>query len=121
MKIIVLFVTFLVISSTFGARDVTFDSFKYSPEESDLLDYGTLKLSKAKTKNTYVLNGNFTIKRSLGNEKLVKFEIWTKSGILLVTTTYAFCEFTRIEKSMWPDLIQSSNLPKDNPCPFPVV
>lgn len=109
----------LIFGQVLSVREVKFDFIEYSPKESDLLDYGTLKLIKAKARNTFYLNGNFTVKRKVGNEKLVKFEVLTRRGGLLVTSTYAFCEFTIIEKVMWSDLIKSSNLPRNNPCPYP--
>jgi hypothetical protein len=121
MKIITIFVTFMVFYEAYSAREISFDSFEYSPE-SDVIDYGNLRLLKSKNKiNTFHLKGNFTIKRQLGNEKIVTFEVWTRSGPMLIRNSYAFCEFTRIEKMIWPDLLKSSNMPQDNPCPFPEV
>lgn len=29
------------------------------------------------------------------------------------------CEFLRSDKLIWPDLQAASNMPKNNPCPFP--
>ena len=122
MKIVILFFALTLVFRVYIAKELTFDSVEYSPKKSDLIDYGTLRLLKSKSKkNTFSLKGNFTIKRELGNEKLVTFEVFTKAGILLTRTTYAFCEFTRVEKTIWPDLINHSNMPQDNPCPFPVV
>lgn len=122
MKIVVLLGFLLFITKSCESKEFIFDSFDYSPEESDLIDYGTLRLVKNKTrKNTYTLKGNYTIKRELGNEKLVTFEVFTKAGALLTRSTYPFCEFTRIEKMIWPDLVKHSNMPQDNPCPFPEV
>lgn len=121
MKILVIIFMLVICHETFAARTVSFDAFEYSPKESDLLDYGSLTLKQGKKKSSYVLNGNFTVKRTLGNEKIVVFEVWTRNNLLLVKTQYAFCEFTRIEKQIWPDLIKFSNMPQNNPCPFPAV
>lgn len=121
MKAVIIFLVLLVVYESLGARVMTFDSFEYSPEESDLIDYGSLRMNKGKNKSVYFLRGNFTIKRTLGNEKLVTFEVLTKNGFPIVRNTYAFCEFTRIEKTIWPELIKSSNMPGNYPCPFPAV
>lgn len=121
MKVVIIFIACLTFREAFAVRQVTFDSFLYSPEDSDLIDYGTLKIWKGKNKKTLTLNGNFTIKRILGNEKLVTFEILSGNGLLLRKNTYAFCEFIRIEKMIWPNLVKVSSMPQDNPCPFPVV
>lgn len=121
MRVVSVFLVFLAFQEVFCGREITFDSLEYSPQESDLIDYGTLRLKQGKTKSSYNLNGNFSIKRTLGNEKLVTFEVFSKTGLLLIRNTYAFCEFIRIEKMIWPDLVKHSNMPKDNPCPFPAV
>lgn len=121
MRVVIPFLLLFIFHQVFTAREVKFDSLHYSPVESDLLDYGTLKLTKAKIRNTFYLNGNFTIKRMIGNEKLVKFEVWARGGGMLITSTHAFCEFTNIDKSLWPDLMKASTMPKNNPCPFPEV
>lgn len=120
MKVIVVFLVVLLCDQ-FSTRNVTFESFDYSPEESELIDYGNLKLKKGKTKSVYTLKGNYSVKKNLGNEKLVSVEILNGAGVLLVRSNYAFCEFMRNEKMFWPELLKSSNMPKDNPCPFPAV
>lgn len=120
MRIIAVFLTFYVFCETFAARNVTFDSFQYSPEESDLIDYGSLRLKKAKTKNIFTLNGNFTFKRTLGNEKIITIEILSRQAVL-VRNVHPFCQFIKTEKLFWPDLLDVSNMPKNNPCPFPAV
>lgn len=121
MKLVVILLAILLLQQARAARQIIFDSFEYSPEESDLIDYGTLTMKKVKNKNAYKLKGNFTFKRTLGNEKLVTFEIATSRGFMLARNTYAFCEFTRIDRTIWPALVKSSNMPQDNPCPFPIV
>lgn len=121
MKIIVIFLIFGMIYQASSSRSVTFESFEYLPKESDLLDYGTLALKQSiNSKSNFVLNGNFTIKRTMGNEKLMVFEVKSR-GLLLIKNTYAFCEYIRIEKNLWPYLVKASNMPQDNPCPFPAV
>ena len=121
MRIIAIFLIPMVLNQALAARIVTFDSIEYSPKESDLIDYGTLTLKQSKKINTFVLDGNFTIKRTLGNEKIVIFEILSRNNFPLVRNSYAFCEFTRIEKMIWPDLLKASNMPQNKPCPFPAV
>lgn len=117
MKLVILL---LAISIICGARDIIFDSFDYAPKGSnDLIDFGTLKLRKSKAKNTYNLRGNFTVKRPLGNEKIVIFEVHKRAGGMLVTTRYPFCEFTRIDKTFWPDLLKVSNM--SEACPVEEV
>lgn len=120
MKIIAVFLTFLMFVEILAGRSLTIDSFEYSPKDSDLIDFSSLTLDKVKSKNDFVLNGNFTFKRNLGNEKTVTFEV-LKSRVSLVRNVHAFCQFIKTEKMFWPDLVESSNMPKDNPCPFPSV
>lgn len=120
MKIIAVFLTFSYINELLAGRSLTIDSFEYSPKYSDLIDFSSLKLNKVESKNDFVLDGNFTFKRSLGNEKTVTFEV-LKGRVALVRNVHAFCQFIKSEKMFWPDLVESSNMPKDNPCPFPAV
>jgi hypothetical protein len=56
----------------------------------------------------------------LGNEKLIFLELHNKNS-MMVKTAKPFCEFIRGETTFWPELIRSSDMPKDNPCPFPAV
>ena len=42
-----------------------------------------------------------------------------KNGGTLIKNEQKVCDFCKSEKLFWPDLIEASNMPKDNPCPFP--
>lgn len=85
------------------------------------MDYGNLRMKKGKTKSVYTFKGNFSIRNDIGNEKLASVEIRTGSGGLLVKNTYAFCEFMKAEKLIWPEMMKASNMPHDNSCPLPSV
>ena len=110
----------LLIRELLEARTVNFKSFTYWPKESDLIDFGTLKLTKIRNKNIFVLNGNYAISKNFGNEKLLTF-ILMRNGGQLARQTYAFCEYMNVDKTIWPELVKASNFPKNNPCPFPEV
>ena len=51
----------------------------------------------------------------------MKLEFKNDAGIVLVTKSSSFCEFTKKNKSFWPGIIEASNMPRNNPCPFPKV
>lgn len=104
-----------------AARVIVFDYVDYLPKESDLIDYGNLKLTKVKNKNIYNLRGNFSILRPIGNEKQVKFELLNENGGILVRHTIGFCVYAANDKMIWQELVKASNLPDNNPCPFPAV
>lgn len=122
MKTAVLLVRLLLIFEVSESREIQFESFEYSPKKSDLIGYGSLRLIKNKNKkNTFTLSGNYSVKRELGNEKVLIMDVMTKSGALLSRTVQTFCEFTRSESGIWPDFVKQSSMPKDGPCPFPSV
>lgn len=102
-----------------AARVIVFDYVDYNPKESDLIDYGNLKLTKVKNKNIYNLRGNFSILRPIGNEKLVKFELLNGSGGVLMRHTIGFCVYAANDKMIWQELVKASNLPSN--CPLPAV
>lgn len=104
-----------------AARVIVFDFVDYNPKESDLIDYGNLKLTKVKNKNIYNLRGNFSILRPIGNEKLVKFELLNGSGGTIMRHMIGFCVYASNDKMIWQELVKASNLPSNNPCPFPAV
>lgn len=122
MKLIVILA--LVISKIaieVSCREVYYEDLTYFPKESNnLIDYGSLKLTRSKDKTLIFLKGNFSILENLTNEKLMILEIYNENA-LMARSVKPFCEFVRGETIFWPKLVKSSNMPQDNPCPFPAV
>jgi ganglioside GM2 activator len=38
---------------------------------------------------------------------------------LLIQKKHPVCEYFKKDTLIWPDLVKASNLPNNNPCPFP--
>ena len=79
-----------------------------------------MKLTRSKDKTLIYFRGNFTVLTDLGNKKLVVLELHNENA-MMVRSVKPFCVFVKEETIFWPSLINSSNMPKDNPCPFPAV
>lgn len=101
-------------------RDIYFEDFEYAPTESDFMDYGSLKVSRAKNKTVFFLRGNFTLFRAIGNDKFITLELWKENG-LLIKSIKPFCNFIRSDNIFWSELVNNSNLPSTQTCPFSAV
>ncbi|KAG5673765.1 hypothetical protein PVAND_003785 [Polypedilum vanderplanki] len=100
-------------------RQIYFEELNYWPKEkSKVIDYGSMRLTRSRDKKFFYFKGSFTLLNSLANEKLVILELHKKDAIIL-RTIKPFCEFIRTETEFWPKLSRNSNMPKNNPCPFP--
>jgi len=53
-----------------AGRVFELEAFKPTPTENDLIDYGTLRITKMK-RNQFSFSGDYVVTRNLGNEKLV--------------------------------------------------
>lgn len=112
-------IIFILIPSVF-CREIFFEDFEYGPIESDFINYGSLKVSRAKNKTVFFLRGNFSTSRDVGNDKLIHLELWKDKG-LLIKSIQPFCNFIRGDNIFWPELANNSNMPSAQTCPFPAV
>lgn len=68
IKLVVLF----VVISFAASRDIELESFKPSSRsDQDLIDYGTLRITKV-SKNNFTISGDFSLKKNVANEKRVE-------------------------------------------------
>jgi hypothetical protein len=112
---------FLLLLFGCWCREIYYEDLKYWPKNnSDLIEYETIKLTRSKNKTLIYFKGSFSLLKPLGNEKLVFMELHNRDA-LMVKNAKPFCEFIRSETIFWPELTKSSDMPKDNPCPFPAV
>lgn len=102
------------------SREFVINSAEYEPKESDLIDYGDIKLLKNRQTREFVLKGNFTLHQNVGNEKTLVLEVY-RGTLRLMRTQYMFCDYMNRDTVFWTGLVKNSNFPKDNPCPFPAV
>lgn len=110
---------FILFSSSF-CREIYFENFEYSPKKSPYIDYDSLQVSRTKNKTIFFLRGNFSVFRSIGNDKPVTLELWKDKGLLL-KSTQPFCNFIKGDNIFWPELVKNSNIPTVQTCPFPAV
>jgi hypothetical protein len=114
-----LWIVFTLLSLVF-CREIYFQDFEYFPTESEFIDYGSLKVSRTKNRTIFFLRGNFTISRDVGNDKPITLELWKDKGLLL-RSIQPFCTFVRGDNIFWPELVNNSNMPSPQTCPFPAV
>jgi ganglioside GM2 activator len=95
--------------------------------KTDVLDLGTLRVSRRK-KNSYVVTGTVRVGHNVGNSVMVKYELFRKRELedkytakLMGNEKTPFCDLIRDETSMYPKIIEVSNLPPQDECPFPKV
>jgi len=101
--------------------EVYYDDLTYYPTgTNEIINYRTFKLTRSKDKTLIFFRGNLTLLKNLGNEKLIVLELYNEKA-MMVRSVKPFCVFVREETIFWPSLIKSSNMPKNNPCPFPAV
>lgn len=112
-------VLILIFPLTF-CREIYYDDFKYSPTESDFINYGSLKVTRSRNRTVFFLRGNFSIYREIGLDKRVTLELWKEKGLLLRSVN-PFCNFIKNDNLFWPELLKNSNMPPVNTCPFPTV
>jgi hypothetical protein len=120
IRIFLFFLLFVIIKYV-GARDVIINSADYNPKESNFVDYGTLKLMRNRKLKQYIVTGNFTLHKDIGNEKLLVMEVFNERRFRLIRLQFPFCDYMKKDDTFWPNLVKSSDFPDDNPCPFPAV
>lgn len=49
----------------------------------------------------------------------IVFELFGPNEILLFKLSKPVCEYFKSDKVVWPGLAKASNMPQNNPCPFP--
>ncbi|KAL7024372.1 hypothetical protein ACKWTF_013010 [Chironomus riparius] len=119
MKMSVLILLLFIVE--LSCLEVYYDDLTYFPKDSnDIINYRYMKLTRSRDKTLIYFRGNFTVLTDLGNQKLVVLELHNENA-MMVRSVKPFCVFVKEETIFWPSLIKSSNMPKDNPCPFPAV
>jgi len=92
-----------------------------------ILDLGTLRVSRRK-KTSYVVTGTVFVGHNVGNSEMVKYELFHKRELedkytkkIMSNEKTPFCDLIREEKSMYPKILEVSDLPPQDECPFPKV
>ncbi|XP_058117683.1 uncharacterized protein LOC131289037 [Anopheles ziemanni] len=103
--------------------EVILNSFEAMPRErEDFVDYGTIRLTR-KQKNTFSIAGSFTVFQNAGTEMQAH---WTIYKIDFMGAKHKFvdghgslCQIIAKDATIYPSLLESSNLPPQDSCPFP--
>uniref|UniRef100_A0A182VW48 MD-2-related lipid-recognition domain-containing protein n=1 Tax=Anopheles minimus TaxID=112268 RepID=A0A182VW48_9DIPT len=103
--------------------EVLLNSFEAIPQElNDMLDYGTIRLTR-QGKNQLGVSGSFTVLQNMGTETRVrwiiyKVDIFGKKQ-MFINGAGSLCEIIAKDEVVYPHLLELSNLPPQDSCPFP--
>ncbi|XP_058817798.1 uncharacterized protein LOC131681105 [Topomyia yanbarensis] len=92
---------------------------RYSETDSNLLNYGTMRVYP-KSRNVFIIGGNFEVFQDMDNSYMTKYEIYSGDDEqpMMVGST-GICEALNIDNRFVDRLRMISNLPAAGTCPFP--
>ncbi|CAO1419280.1 unnamed protein product [Diamesa serratosioi] len=102
--------------------DFLLEKFEVGGEEG-VVDFSKLRSIKV-NRTTYAVNGSVKILQDIGNDVLVKVELWEQQGGEYRKTQFrlaekAWCDFSKTETMYLPALWETSNFPPLQDCPLP--
>ncbi|EDW00399.1 uncharacterized protein LOC6565032 [Drosophila grimshawi] len=102
----------------------SFDRNTNFENDDKWMDWHTLRMKKV-GRNQYTLDGDFELKRNMGNEQKISLQVFTyiesakQKGPLVMNMNKPFCQFVNEDEDTYPYLLEVSNLPVPGDCPFP--
>ncbi|ETN57898.1 hypothetical protein AND_010526 [Anopheles darlingi] len=98
-------------------------SFEVIPGEiADLIDYGTVRMTR-KGRNTFSILGSFTLFINVGDEAQIMWEAYKldRSGNKnkYGSGSGRLCKVLAGDEFVYPSLLEKSNFPPRDTCPFP--
>ncbi|XP_049301715.1 uncharacterized protein LOC125775206 [Anopheles funestus] len=103
--------------------EVVLNSFEAVPQElDDMLDYGTIRLTR-QGKNQLGVSGSFRVLQNAGSETQVRWIIYKidlfGNKRMFINGAGSLCDIIAKDEVVYPHLLESSNLPPQDSCPFP--
>uniref|UniRef100_A0A182NQW2 MD-2-related lipid-recognition domain-containing protein n=1 Tax=Anopheles dirus TaxID=7168 RepID=A0A182NQW2_9DIPT len=127
-KIIALGCVLALLWSTLATVDgvlyeVLLNSFEAIPQEiDDMMDYGTIRLTR-QGKNQLGVSGSFTVYKNAGSETQIRWAVYKVDFMgqkrMFVNGAGSLCQIIAKDEVIYPQLLESSNLPPQDACPFP--
>uniref|UniRef100_A0A1A9WCP3 Uncharacterized protein n=1 Tax=Glossina brevipalpis TaxID=37001 RepID=A0A1A9WCP3_9MUSC len=106
---------------------VELNTFEISKNyDTTWIDWNTIRMKQV-SRNKFVITGDFSVNRNLGKEQQVSLMIFNydaehkKKGMLVYFLEKNVCTFLKDEYDMYTQLLEVSNLPPTDSCPFPKV
>ncbi|XP_050071353.1 uncharacterized protein LOC126559267 [Anopheles maculipalpis] len=103
--------------------EVLLNSFEGIPRDiEDMIDYGTIRLTR-QGKNQLGVSGSFTVLQNAGRETQVRWIVYKVNFMgnkqMFVNGAGSLCEIIAQDEVVYPHLLEMSNLPPQDSCPFP--
>uniref|UniRef100_A0A182PJ35 MD-2-related lipid-recognition domain-containing protein n=1 Tax=Anopheles epiroticus TaxID=199890 RepID=A0A182PJ35_9DIPT len=103
--------------------EVILNNFEAVPQElDDMVDYGTIRLTR-QGKNQLGVSGSFTVFKNVGVEARVRWTVYKFDFMgnkrMFVNGEGTLCEIIAKDEVVYPNLLEWSNLPPQDSCPFP--
>ncbi|XP_035919678.1 uncharacterized protein LOC118517546 [Anopheles stephensi] len=103
--------------------EVLLNSFEAVPRDiEDMLDYGTIRLTR-QGKNELGVSGSFTVFQNTGKEAQVRWTVYKIDFMgnkrMFINGAGSLCEIIAQDEVVYPHLLEKSNLPPQDSCPFP--
>uniref|UniRef100_A0A182UF11 MD-2-related lipid-recognition domain-containing protein n=1 Tax=Anopheles melas TaxID=34690 RepID=A0A182UF11_9DIPT len=103
--------------------EVELNNFEAVPQEiDDFLEYGTIRLTR-KGRNQLGVSGSFSVLTNAGKETLVRWIIYKYDFMgnrrMFVNGEGTLCEIIAKDELIYPNLLETSNMPPQDACPFP--
>uniref|UniRef100_A0A182QA64 Uncharacterized protein n=1 Tax=Anopheles farauti TaxID=69004 RepID=A0A182QA64_9DIPT len=98
-------------------------SFEAVPQElDDMMDYGTIRLTR-QGKNQVGVAGSFSVFKNAGSETQVRWTVYKIDFLghkrMFVNGAGSLCTIIANDEVIYPQLLEMSNLPPQDSCPFP--
>ncbi|XP_058060337.1 uncharacterized protein LOC131211018 [Anopheles bellator] len=104
--------------------EVELNNLEVTPSEiEDFVDYGTLRLVR-KARNTFAVSGTLSILQNIGDEAYIFYVIYKLGAFDGQRRKYLdgngrVCKLISGDEYIYPQMLNYSNLPSKDTCPFP--
>uniref|UniRef100_A0A182HK71 MD-2-related lipid-recognition domain-containing protein n=1 Tax=Anopheles arabiensis TaxID=7173 RepID=A0A182HK71_ANOAR len=103
--------------------EIELNNFEAVPQEiDDFLEYGTIRLTR-KGRNQLGVSGSFSVLTNAGKETLVRWIVYKYDFMgnrrMFVNGEGTLCEIIAKDELIYPNLLETSNMPPQDACPFP--
>ncbi|XP_052890338.1 uncharacterized protein LOC128298610 [Anopheles moucheti] len=127
-KTLAIWCTWAIVWCSFALVDgilyeVLLNSFEAIPQDlDDMLEYGTIRLTRH-GKNELGVEGSFRVLQNAGTETQVRWTVYKIDFMgnkrMFVNGAGTLCDILAKDEVIYPALLEVSNLPAQDSCPFP--
>ncbi|XP_053670847.1 uncharacterized protein LOC128721149 [Anopheles nili] len=106
-----------------NSYEIVLNTFEAIPQDiKDLMDYGTIRPNR-QGRNELGVTGSFTVFQNIGAETQIHWSVYKVDIMghkrMFLDGTGSLCQIIAKDESIYPQLLETSNLPPQDSCPFP--